>query len=282
MNFLNISPTNFGWGYGYGFFSNYRVCLEHLILNENTNKIPYIDWSKTTWVEGFDPWIDTTFKTTHNPFNDWFEQIIPDDKIDNIEYSNHIPNDIIIHHGMDYFNTKDIIAQRNVEQKFIKVKDYITDKINDIYEKEFVGYNVLGIMARGCEYNLHHPFYGNFGIDHYIIEIQKVLNDNPEINKIFVVSEDSDYIEKITNSFNNVFSISNVFRRTDETMEYINRVHYWPNISTKREEHCKLLGEEVIIQTKLLGKCAILFGRHSGVLCGAILWGEKIKKLYKI
>jgi hypothetical protein len=51
------------------------------------------------------------------------------------------------------------------------------------------------------------------------------------------------------------------------------------NLSDKRPHHRRLLGEETIIQTKLLAKCNILFGRKSGVLCGSILWNENIKKL---
>ena len=62
----------------------------------------------------------------------------------------------------------------------------------------------------------------------------------------------------------------------------MNRVHCWPNVSNKRENNCRLLGEEVIIQTKLMGKCDYLFGRLSGVLAGAVLWNENIKKVYKI
>ena len=61
--FYNISPTNHGWGYGYGFFSNYRICLEQLIHHDETNGvgIPYIDWDRTTWIEGFNPFESTTF-----------------------------------------------------------------------------------------------------------------------------------------------------------------------------------------------------------------------------
>jgi len=56
----------------------------------------------------------------------------------------------------------------------------------------------------------------------------------------------------------------------------------WPNVDRKRVNQNELLGEETIIQTKLLGKCDYLFGKHSGVFCGGILWGEKIKKICKI
>jgi hypothetical protein len=42
------------------------------------------------------------------------------------------------------------------------------------------------------------------------------------------------------------------------------------------------LTEKTIIQTKLLSKCDHLLGRLSGVLCGAVLWNENIKKLHKL
>ena len=62
----------------------------------------------------------------------------------------------------------------------------------------------------------------------------------------------------------------------------MNRVFLWPNVTTKRKNQNKLLGEETIIQTKLLGKCDYLFGIHSGVFAGAILWGENITKTFKM
>jgi hypothetical protein len=65
-------------------------------------------------------------------------------------------------------------------------------------------------------------------------------------------------------------------------MEYINHVHCWPNVSNKRADHCKLLGEETIIQAKLLGKCDYLFGRLSGVFTGAVLWNDNLKQIFKI
>jgi hypothetical protein len=111
---------------------------------------------------------------------------------------------------------------------------------------------------------------------------QKILLENPEITKLFIVSEDMNYINELHKAFPDSYFIPNVFRRTDETDEYINRVHCWPNVSTKRPDHCKLLGEETIIQTKLLGKCDYLFGRLSGVFAGAVLWNENIKKVFKI
>jgi hypothetical protein len=283
-NFYRIAPINHGWGYGYGFFSNYRICLEQLIHHHETSGIgvPYIDWGQTTWVEGFNPFESTTLIPNGNPFDFWFDQQIPTSE-DSVTFCNNKPRPDLIDHSKHYFDEPDQLKRQQIIDKlYIKPKEYILDKINEIYEKEFKGHVVLGIMARGTEYNLHHPMYGVFDVNDYIREINKILSENPQITKLFIVSEDMEYISTLSEAFPSSYFIPNVFRRTDETMEYINRVHCWPNVSTKRENHCKLLGEETIIQATLLGKSDYLFGRLSGVLAGAVLWSEKIKQVFKI
>ena len=89
--YYNITPTNHGWKFGYGFFSNYRICLEQLIVHHENNgaEIPYINWAYTTWVEGFNPFESTTISTDINPFDFWFDQKIPGaaDKIIPVSYT---------------------------------------------------------------------------------------------------------------------------------------------------------------------------------------------------
>ena len=282
--FYRIQPITHGWGYGYGFFSNYRIVLEQLIHHHETGGQgkPYIDWGRTTWVEGFNPFESTTLIPNGNPFDNWFDQEIPTSNDTIIDCVNG-PRPDLIHHGKHYFDEPEQLKrQQTIDKLYIKPKQFILDKIEKIYDNEFKGHVVLGVMARGTEYNLHHPMYGVFGVDDYIKEIKNILENNPQITKLFMVSEDMEYIEALTKAFPSSYFMPNVFRRTDETMEYINRVHCWPNVSTKRENHCQLLGEEVIIQSKLLGKCDYLFGRLSGVLAGSVLWNENIKQVFKI
>ena len=283
-NFYRIAPINHGWGFGYGFFSNYRICLEQLIHHHETNgrEVPYIDWGQTTWVEGFNPFESTTLIPNGNPFDFWFDQDIPSSE-DSVTFCNSQPRPDLIDHGKHYFDElEQLKRQQTIDRLYIKPKQYILDKIDEIYEREFKGHVVLGVMARGTEYNLHHPMYGVFDVNDYIREIAKILDKHSEITKLFFVSEDMEYIDALSKSFPSSYFIPDVFRRTDETMEYINRVHCWPNVSTKRADHCRLLGEEVIIQSKLLGKSDYLFGRLSGVLAGAVLWNENIKHVFKI
>tara|TARA_Y100000389_G_scaffold132720_1_gene130174 strand:- start:6081 stop:6944 length:864 start_codon:yes stop_codon:yes gene_type:complete len=281
-----ISPTKHGWHYGYGFFSNYRICLEELISHHESGneEIPYISWANTTWVESINPFEDKVAPSDTNPFDLWFNQ--PSISSEDTSTLNKYPPSrygTLIDHAQHYFdNPTELKRQQTIDNLYIKPKQYILDKINKIYKDEFEGHIVLGLMARGTEYNLHHPMYGVFGVQDYINEVKKILEENKEITKIFIVSEDMEYIVAISKAFPESYFMPDVFRRTDETMEYINRVHCWPNVSTKREYHCRLLGEEVIIQAKLMGKCDYLFGRLSGMLAGGVLWSENVKKVYKI
>lgn len=281
-----ISPTKHGWNYGYGFFSNYRICLEELISHHESGneETPYISWANTTWVETINPFENKVTPSDINPFDFWFDQ--PTITSEDTSTLNKYPPSIygtLIDHAQHYFdNPTELKRQQTIDNLYIKPKQYIVDKIDKIYKDEFEGYTVLGLMARGTEYNLHHPMYGVFGVQDYINEVNKILKENKEITKIFIISEDMEYIDAISKAFPESYFIPDVFRRTDEPMDYINRVHCWPNVSTKREEHCKLLGEEVIIQAKLMGKCDYLFGRLSGMLAGGVLWSENIKKVYQI
>lgn len=280
--FIRFKP-NIHNSFGSGFFSNYRIILESLMLNDdNMGGIPYIDWSETAWVEGFDPFnMDHPVKN-ENPFDFWFDQKIPitDSVIDNPINQN---SNILINHSFDYYNDKlSLGKQREIDNKYLKIKKTILDKIHEIYENEFRCHTVLGVIARGCEFNFHHPYYGVYSIEEYINSIKLVLEKKPEITKLFLVSEDSNYIRLMKENFPNSYFVPNIFRRTDETLEYMNRVFLWPNVSSKRENQNKLLGEETIIQTKLLGKCDYLFGIHSGIFAAAVLWGENIKEIFKL
>ena len=294
--YYSISPIFNAGGIGSGFFSNYRICLEKLIHfhNLNRNETVYINWANTTFVDGFNPIVhygeiiggEMPIDETNNPFNHWFEQENPYEEnipLENILISKINRPVFKLNHEYDYFDNPLLDIQRIVDKKYIKIKDYIQNKIDKIYEEEFSNDVVLGVMLRGSEYNhWHGGIYGSQTIESYIEKIKQVLLENPEITKIFIVSDETEYVNKISDSFPSSYFIPNIFRRTDETDEYIIRVPCWMNVSTKRDNHCRLLGEETIIQTKLLAKCDYLFGRHCGIIAGAVLWNEKIKKLIKI
>lgn len=281
--FYNINLKNHNQ-YGGGFFSNYRICLDYLIRHHDSKieTIPYIDWSSTAFVDGFDinqnPPVPPN---SNNPFDHWFDQQIPTDQDEFIQFSNNQPLHSIISHGKNYFDDPvNLNRQQTIDKLYIKPKKYILDQIDEIYNNKFKTNVLLGVIIRSTEYNLYHPEYGCYTIDEYIKKINKILENNSSINKIFIVSEDQYNIDRIHKEFTNSISVE-AYRKTTETNEYCSAV-LWPNFYNGRSDHRKKLGEETIIQAKLLGKCDYLMGIHSGVFAGSILWNENIKQIFKI
>jgi len=283
--FYNIHLKKHGL-YGCGFFSNYRVCLEQLIIHYDSklDSIPYIDWSDTAFVDGFNPYvIPPVPENSKNPFDYWFEQEIPtdDDMVIQFPVGESMHRGDIIDHSKHYFDDAiSLNKQQTIDKLYLKPKQHIVKKIDNIYDKHFKGNTVLGIMARGTEYNLYHPDYGTYTIDGYIKTINETLENNQDINKIFIVSEDQHYVDKIHKNFANSIYVE-AYRKTTESDEYCSMA-LWPNFYNGRSDHRRKLGEETIIQTKLLGKCDYLLGIHSGIFAGAVLWGENLKKIFKL
>jgi hypothetical protein len=138
----------------------------------------------------------------------------------------------------EYGTISELLKQQEIDRLYIKPKQYILDKIDEIYEKEFKGHVVLGVIARGSEYNYWHGnIYGVFRVEDYVREIKKILEAKPEITKLLIVSDETDYVNALHEAFPDSYFMPDIFRRTDETIEYMNRVPCWMNVSTKRENH---------------------------------------------
>lgn len=73
---------------------------------QKTDKIPYISWKNTTWVEDFNPFKSKICLSQENPFDWWFDQEIPSE-IDIIETGPKQPvPGSIIDHSKHYFLRK--------------------------------------------------------------------------------------------------------------------------------------------------------------------------------
>jgi len=73
-----------------------------------------------------------------------------------------------------------------------------------------------------------------------------------------------------------------VFRRTDENVEYCKMHGEWVYENPKRENHGKILGEECLIQSMLLGMCGYMVCKQCGTSSGAIFFQKKLKEVYYV
>lgn len=268
--------------YGSGFFGNFFTILSNIIGHENSGLYPYVNINKSVWANGYDPRVDKTPpENAENPWNWWFEQPIPsnDDKVLELPFV-----------GNAYFSAServwgrnDIPSAKHIANKYIKIKKHILDRIEEFYEENLKGEVVLGVMARGAEMGICHPEYGQQQINDWINNTKSILQQHPEITKIFLVTEESSYIESFEKEFDNLVYMKDVYRRTDENLEEIVAFSLLYCLVTPREDHKKLLGEECLIQAKLLSKSDYLLVKQCGTSSAAIFFADdKLKDVFYI
>jgi len=268
--------------YGSGFFGNFFTILSNIIGHENSELYPYVNINKSVWANGYDPRVNMIPpENAENPWDWWFDQPIPSENDNVIE---------LPFLGNQYFaaNTKvwnrpDVPNARNVANKYIKIKQHILDRIEKFYEENLKGEVVLGVMARGAEMSYCHPEYGQQKINDWIQSTKNILNQHPEITKIFLVTEESSYVEAFEKEFDNLVYMKDVYRRTDESLEDILAFSLLYCLVKPREDHKKLLGEECLIQGKLLGKSDYLLVKQCGTSSAGIFFAENnLKNVFYI
>jgi len=284
---MNESGNKIGYitsiNVGSGFFTNYFYMLGFIYDAVNMGLKPYVNLNNTAFIEDFNPYdkngqlySEDTFmnhlpKDPPNTWEWWFEQ----DALKDDDIIINIPNNYSFNQRDKLWNRPDIPRFKQIANEYIHIKPHILNQIDNYYDSFLKNHIVLSVMARGCEMNLTHPEYGNQTIETYMRGTSETLKAHPEIDLIFLVTEDSNYIPIFLNKFPNTQYLKNVFRRTTETIEYMNRYKFWPNLSSSRKNHRRLLGEECLVQTLLLSKCDYLVAKQCGTSSAAIFYANE-------
>jgi hypothetical protein len=262
---------------GGGFFSNFFYVMSMLIDCHQRGLQPYVDLGRTSFVEGYNPYFDPIPVNPDNPWDNWFDQEQPtiDDILEPVEFST-----AKFAHDIHLWKREDLPHARMVADKYVHIKQNILDQTENHYNRLLLGKTTLGVMARGCEFNTYHPEFGKQTIESWVSAIRNILRTHPEINNIFLVTEDSSYIPILSKEFTNVVYLD-VFRRTKETMNFMINTPLWPSMNSPRANHCKLLGEECLMQALLLGRCDYMLVKQCGTSSGAIFYAtENLKDVY--
>jgi len=137
-----------------------------------------------------------------------------------------------------------ILPSPEMEAKLAKIQSHILS-----------GYKVLGVHIRGQEQKTmpYHPLSPTLEQIYSAIEIAL---DNHHFNRIFVASEDLDYVEAVLNRFPDLAVTLPHFR----TRSPINAYRINP-----RPQHKLRLGEEILIDAFILSQCDGLVSSTSNV-----------------
>lgn len=247
-----------------GFFSNYFSILSTIQICLDNKLIPYVD-SSNTWFNPTCDFENNTIKDSNiNPWNWWFDQRLDySENLLEVEINRHY----ISHNPLTFNDQYYLDHFRNVAEKYCKIQNHIIEEENSLYELYLKDKTTLAILARGTEMLLYHPEYPKVKLQNWPDIIEMYIKYNPNIDNIFLVSDDNEIIDIILSKYPNTIYLKHFFRKTNQPKEMIdNRFMPWWLISPENDpNHRKRLGEECLIQAKLLSRCQYFIGTCSGV-----------------
>jgi hypothetical protein len=231
--------------YGSGFFSNVSSVLCHLKIAEDNNMIPVIDFQNF-------PTLYNEKGGVNGKYNSWEYYFQPVSKYhleDVYQSKNIIFGSGTYPEGMSY-NITEIAGLSSIYSKYIVLQKDIVKKIDEYTRQIGFQDKILGIHFRGQEQK--------FATCHSLPPTEtQMLHHTDEIiqkygiSKIFLVTEDSDYLKLFVNRYGDKVFYTDMFRTHNANAYKIN----------PRNQHMYLLGRDVLVDTVLLSKC-------TGLLCG--------------
>lgn len=248
-----------------GFFSNITFILNHLKICKEMNFIPIIDMKNY-------PSLHNEIKIIKNTKNSWeyyFEKLNKY-SLDEVYKSKNV-----------YMSAKTFQKNMSIDMtsnqiskyfKKIKIRKEILQKIDNFYQKKFeTNDKILGVHFRGSTYKTARGHGFPLTKKLMIKNIQFLLKKF-NYNKIFIVTEEHEYLKALKESFKDKLIFYNSFR-----MKKLDSFKIYP-----RKNHRYLLGEEILIETVLLSRCDGLTFIKSNVISAAKMFSKKKIKLHEV
>lgn len=239
---------------GTGLFSNVTFVLNHLKICKKNNFIPVIDMEnfKTIYNE------KRRIKNTNNAWEYYFKKLNNFSLKEVYQSKNVLITSDKFYNFFTYNMDLDIEATQ-ILQNEIKINNILFKAYKKISQK-FFNNKVLGIHFRGTSYKRSpgHPLPAT------IMQMYKITNNlikNEKIDKIFLVTEEQNYLDFFKKKFSDKVIYINCCYRSDKNDAF----EIYP-----RDRHRYKLGRETLIETLLLSKCDHFIYLKSNVSSAAI------------
>ena len=254
---------------------SYNPHLLNFLKTKTSLEIKLSDSFKSKWPDQNIPnWWDSVLEQENNESSEIFElSEINLKSLRGTEYGNHLlPCLNLISNEYD----KQILPKlRETCEVLFNWKSSLIDDVNYHYKKWGLDSNTLAIHLRTTDMNSEHNYWGAATLDDYVILINKVIKENPNINKIFIASDSSKDIEYL-NTIDNLPPIHsfNILRLDNPELDYPSQqLKNWSDLNN---------GYEVLRDVHMLAKLPIFIGRISSVTNIAIILNKNIEKYYCI
>ncbi|MBO5472324.1 MAG: hypothetical protein J6A08_00805 [Lachnospiraceae bacterium] len=165
-----------------------------------------------------------------------------------------------------------------VIQRNIKLREDLKEEYDAVWRQNVTSSDhVLGIHIRGTDMknNLGHPMPAS--IETYLEQTRELLRQHPEINKIFLATDENNVKEAYEKAFEGTvwtLFMNEAFRVWDRGEKRKTGVHE-TKVDNPRPNHKYLMGKEVLQDAWFLNKCEYLICGHSNITNVVMLWNQK-------
>ena len=170
-------------------------------------------------------------------------------------------------------NQPDILFLRKLARK-LKFNKRVKRLIK-IEESKIDFKNSLGVHIRLTDMNRIHPEHGAVNFDDFVKNINLILEEHPEINTIFVASDNNESIEKLRNKYKDRVKFINNLNRCETELGDSYKLQL-------ENYHKKEFWEHSFLDMMMLSKCKYLLHRTSNVANAALVFSDTIIKNYNI
>ncbi len=256
--FSNVSKHVIGYpGKEYGFFAALMNVLNDLAWSEKNHKIPVVYWDETTVY--YQP---EGFNGSKNVWEYYFEPVSTESfkQGDDVISTAHLDGytDFYKTEPHHFLNKEQRKLAHRFLVKYIKIKAPIEAKINDFCNKYMKGKRTIGIHLRGTDkYKEIKPV----NLELIFAEANKYQCD-----QYLIATDEQILLDKAISLLNKPVIYYNSYRSTDgQPLHFSN----YP--------HKAQLGEEILIEAKLLSVCDRFIHTRSNVAKGVLYFNPSLE-----
>ena len=236
---------------GGGLFSNLLFVLNHLVISDKLKLVPVVD------MQNFEGFYNEKLKVnkTLNAWEYYFNQT-SNYKLENVYKS----KKVIISGNFTFKNYKYRALRKysdilKVYKKYITINKKILNEANKIYnDLKINNHDTIGLHWRGTDHK-YLPNHPQPPTRNQIFSKVDYILKNKNIKKIFLVTEDPDYLEIIKKKYGKRVKYLNSFR-SKKPSDFSN---------FKRKNHRYKIGKESLIEAIILSKLNYLICSESNI-----------------
>jgi len=270
LEFIKISPSHeFA---GVGFAGNIFITLNALTHTSN-NDLLFVDMETNECV-------CSENEIIHNTKNCWeyyFDQTNISEGEEFVEINSLISAKISYEDRDMFMHPNNFIGLKNQFYNSFKLKPYLTELLDGYYNENISGKITLGVQVRLTDMKHYHNVSP---LSSYIPKIKTILSERPEIEQIFLATDDNTVISQLKNEIDLPIIYHEDMFRADSTNPHL---HPYDRFNSDREQHKYKLGIECIQEIFGLAQCDYLLKADiSSISIVACMLAENIKEVYKL